>query len=124
MAGDGSNVPDRERWPEGRLARIASGELEGMYMLVCPEAAGRWVIYVSEDPQAMRHESPHQETWSIPDDEGLELALAAQEFFWVRGQDEALIEQRIFGLREAWRRRERRASRLRSLLGPFARRPG
>jgi hypothetical protein len=123
MAGSGSNVPDRNRWPDGRLARIESGELDGMYMLVTPETAGRWIVYVCEDPEIMRHEDPHQEDWGIPDDEGLELALAAQEFSWVRGKDEALIEHRIFGLREQWRWRERRRQRLRSLLGPLGRRP-
>ncbi len=66
MAGDGSNVPDRARWPDGRLARIESGELDGMYMLVTPEAAGRWVIYVSEDPQTMRHESPTRRSGPSP----------------------------------------------------------
>ncbi|HST49262.1 hypothetical protein [Jatrophihabitans sp.] len=119
MAGDEPIVPDRGRWPDGRLARITSGDLEGMYMLVAPETEGRWIVYVCEDPQTMRHESPHQEDWGIVDDEGLKVALAAQDFYWVRGKDEALIEDRIFGLREVWRRRNRRGGRLRSLLGFF-----
>ncbi|MEO6503275.1 MAG: hypothetical protein ABIQ09_15370 [Jatrophihabitantaceae bacterium] len=123
MAGAGSDVPDRARWPDGRLARIESGELDGMYMLVTPETAGRWIIYVSEDPETMAYESPHQEDWGLTDDQALERALAAQEFSWVRGKDEALIEQRVFGLREAWRRQKRRGW-LRDLLDTFIRRPG
>ncbi len=122
MAGEGSNVPDRDRWPEGRLARIESGELEGMYMLVTPETAGRWVVYVAGGPN-MSYEFPHQEDWGVPDDEGLEMALAAQEFSWVRGKDEALIEQRVFGLREAWRRERAGKGWLRDLLDPSIRRP-
>jgi hypothetical protein len=123
MVGDGSNVPDRDRWPDGRLARITSGELDGMYMLVAPETAGRWIVYIAADPQTTPQPLPYLDEWSFDDDAGLETALSAQEFSWVRGKDEALIEQRIFGLREEWRREEAGKGWLRDLLDPSIRRP-
>jgi hypothetical protein len=123
MAGERSNVPDRDRWPDGRLARIESGELDGRYMLVAPETAGEWRVYIAADPETTPEPLPYLSERGFHDDADLETALAAQEFSWVRGKDEALIEQRVFGLREAWRQRAQRRRWLRPLRDLARRRP-
>ena len=107
VVGDaGSLVPDRNRWPSGRTGLITSGELAGMWALVYPETAGRWVVYVSGEPSG--EEAPHLEDWGLSDDEALLLALEDLDLVWVAPADEEVrVERRVFGLRDQWRREGR-----------------